>query len=306
MGIFKYVDIREDANGRRYEVMLVGKLIVHVVVAVFLIIALTSFAQPLTIVRAGHVGVKDHFGTVADEELSPGLHLKHPFTKVVQMSVRTHDYTMSIASGEGKRQGDDSIDVLTSEGLSVPLDLSVFYRLIPSGASDVYDKLGLDYEETILRSSIRSAIRSATVDFSSVHMYSARRDELVLAITDQLVELCGPRHVEVENVLIRNVKLPKDLGLAIEDKLVKQQEAEAMPFVLATARRESTRKSIEAGGIAVAQGIIDNSLTPEYLRWYSLEMMGKLANSPNTTIIFSPVDQNGMPVMNLDLLRMSE
>jgi len=178
--------------------------------------------------------------------------------------------------------------------------------LIPSGASDVYDKLGLDYEETILRSSIRSAIRSAAVDFSSVDMYSARRNELVLAITDELVALCRPRHVEVENVLIRNVKLPKDLGLAIETKLVKQQEAEAMPFVLETARRESTRKQIEAGGIAVAQGIIDNSLTPEYLRWYSLEMMQKLAQSPNTTIIFSPVDQNGMPVMNLDLLRMSE
>ena len=78
----------------------VKKIVISVVAAVLL---LWLFFASVVIVDAGETGVYSLFGKVKDEELSSGFHLVIPLAKVTIMSIRTEEYTMSIAQGEGKK-----------------------------------------------------------------------------------------------------------------------------------------------------------------------------------------------------------
>ena len=97
---------------------LVGLFLLFVVLP----IVFFSFVE---IIPAGEVGVVyDVIDGVKDYELKEGLSFKLPWQFVERYSIRTQEYTMSIATGEGEKTGDDSIDGLTSEGLNV-----YFYKL---------------------------------------------------------------------------------------------------------------------------------------------------------------------------------
>ena len=112
-----------------------------------------------------------------------------------------------------------------------------------------------------------------------------------------MVESLAERGFIVENVLIRGIKLPPTLTNAIEDKLKADQEAQRMEFVLEKSKLEADQKRIEAVGIKDANKIIAEGLTASYIRWYRIEMLKELVNSPNNTIIIIPEDLKSVPMI---------
>ncbi len=269
---------------------------VAIVVALILMIG----GRCLTVVPAGHVGVHDLFGKVSDQEIPAGLHLKHPFANVAQMSVKTQDYTMSFEAGEGKVKGrSDAISALTREGLEVALDVTMLYHLDPDKASEVYKTIGLNYSEVVVRPKVREAIRSSTAAYDAKDIYSEKRQELQKAIEDDLALALAERGIIVEKVLLRHVGLPAMIATAIQQKLQAEQNTQAMKFVLEKEHKEAERRTIEAGGIASAQKVIAQSLTPEYLQWRYVTTLEKLAGSENTTFVITPFDQKLVPMLPL-------
>ena len=93
------------------------------------LILLLVLYQSIIVIGAGETGVVSLFGKVRDEELRSGIHLVNPLVRVQTMSIRTEQYTMTVASGEGQISGDDSIKSLTKEGLDVNIDFTALYRL---------------------------------------------------------------------------------------------------------------------------------------------------------------------------------
>ncbi len=232
-----------------------------------IIIGLVILSRAIVVVPAGHTGVVDVFGKVRERELSSGLHLVNPLARIIMMSIRTEEYTMSVAHGEGRRKGADAIRALTNEGLAVDLDITVFYRLDSARASDVYRDLNIDYAEKIIRPEIRSAIREVIAQYDAKAVYSDKREEIAQAIVQRLRESITPRGIIVEQVLLRNVTLPKNLADSIQQKLQAEQESQRYDFLLEKERKEAERKRIEAQGQRDAQKIINESLTPRYLEY---------------------------------------
>lgn len=95
--------------------------------------AILLFIAAIAIVPPGHVGVPVVFGRVSDAALYEGLHLVNPLATVERFSVRTETYSMNSSAGEGGRS-DDSIYVLSSDGVAMPMDVSVAYRLVDADA----------------------------------------------------------------------------------------------------------------------------------------------------------------------------
>lgn len=300
--IFGLIGLIGVAIGGIFYKILENKPTVRNIGLVVLVLLVFLLGFSWAVVPAGYTGVYHLFGKVADKELSSGFHLKNPLAAVTQMSIRTEEYTMSIAPQEGQKKGVDSIDALTKEGLKVIMDMTVLYHLNEESASDVYKELGTNYVEKIIRPQIRSGIRETVALYSAKDIYSDKRQEVENKIFDTLASSISPRGIVIEKVLLRNVILPEKLVNSIEEKLAAEQEAQKMDFVLEKEKKEAERKAIEAKGIKVAQETIQKTLTPEYLRWYSIEMMKGLVNSPNTTFLFVPIDQNGIPIVNLPIL----
>jgi len=266
-----------------------SKASVTIVVGVILLIIVV---RSVVIIPAGAVGVFTLFGKVQDTELQSGFNIINPLGEVTKLSIRTEEYTMSIATAEGNIKGDDSIAALTNEGLEVKLDMTILYHLNQDEASEVYRMVGLNFVEKVIRPSIRSIIREEVSRLSAKEIYSVKREELSADITTNLEATLADRGIVLEDVLLRNVELPIKLAQSIQEKLTAEQESERYDFVLDKEKKEADRKRIEAAGQRDSQSIISESLSPAYLQFLYIE---SLKDREGT--MYVPVSpDNGLPL----------
>ena len=268
--------------------------------AAIVLAALLLFSSTLTVISPGQVGVQVLFGALANEVLEEGLHLVNPLARVEKLSVRTETYPMNAS-------GDDSISVMSSDGVVMPMDISIVYRLAAADAPWVYRTVGRDYVATLLRPAARSAIPEAVSKYTFQNAYSNKREELV----EKMRQILSARirtalsqrggfsgaGVVVQDVYLRKIQLPANLKDAIEQKMRSEQEAERMSFVLQREEREAERKRIEARGIRDFQSIVTEGISDKLLQWKGIEATETLAKSPNTKMVIVGSGKGGLPVI---------
>lgn len=67
--------------------------------------------------------------------------------------------------------------------------------------------------------------------------------------------------------------------------------------LVAVENQKASIRVAEAEGIAEAQGIINQSLTPLYLQHEAIQAQLAMAGSPNHTIIYIPIGNEGIPLV---------
>ncbi|MDA0525269.1 prohibitin family protein [Methanococcoides alaskense] len=242
------------------------------IVLVILLIFSAVFGSIFVSIGAGQVGVKfSQFGGVMDDELGEGLHIVPPWVSVTKYSVRSEMYTMSAKAAEGEVVGDDQINALTIEGLTLGLDISVRYRLVADDASVVHSKLGTAYAQKIIRPTIKSVIREVVSGQTAMAIYGEQRDLVATEMQLEMEKALVADGIIVEEVLLRNVQLPTKIADAIESKLQADQDAQRMIFVKQKEQLEAERRIIEANGIANAT-IVEATGEAEALRLVNQEL----------------------------------
>src|SRR5882672_10636675 len=162
-------------------------------IAAFLLIILLF--SSVTRVGTGRVGVLTLFGKVqTDQTLGEGIHLINPLKTNNELSVQTQTLK-------------ESASVPSSEGLMMSLDTSLIYHLNPDRASDVFQKIGSDYENVVVEPTLRSAIREATASHTANALYTGEREMVAKQIYDQVSTELNKRGLTVENVLLRDIQL---------------------------------------------------------------------------------------------------
>ena len=236
-------------------------------------------------IDAGYTGVKKLFGKVQDDVLSSGLHFINPLVEVMEMDIKTQNYTMSGLHDESVATADDAIRVLTADGLEVTIDLTVLYRLLPTDAPKIVRETGVDYRDKIVRPLTRTKIRDNAVYYDAVALNSTKRDEYQERIFTTIDADFKLRGLVLEQLLVRNITLPQSVKTTIEQKISAEQEAQKMQFVLQKETQEAERKRVEAQGIADYQRIINTGLTDKQLQYESIKAQLEIAKSPNSKII---------------------
>jgi prohibitin 1 len=256
---------------------IVGAAVIALLFVIFLFAAVAR-------VPAGHVGVLTLFGRVTGEVLPEGMHLVNPFKENNVLSIRTQEIK-------------ESATVPSSEGLVMALDTSLLFHLNPERAADVYQRIGPNYQSTIVEPSLRAAIREATASHSANALYTGERERVAQQIYSQLSADMAKRGVAVENVLLRDVQLPATLKASIELKQQAEQESLAMSFRLQKEKQEAERKRIEAAGVRDFQQIVSQGISPALLEWKGIEATESLAKSQNTKIVVVGNPKNGLPLI---------
>ena len=219
---------------------------------------------------------------------------------------------MSATGAEGAVQGDDSIQALSADGLLMPLDITIAYRLVGGDAPLVYRNIGADYVDKIIRPASRTAVREAIAGFTAQEAYSTKREALPQTMHDLLTarmgallkqreDFKGATGFIVDQVMLRKIQLPDKVKNAIEAKLEAAQQSEQMQFVLEKERQEAERKRIEAKGVSDFQTIVSQSINANLLQWKGIEATETLAKSPNAKVVVIGAGRNGLPViLNMD------
>lgn len=249
------------------------------------VVAIGFLLSAVRIINPGNVGVQVLFGKVQDKVLYEGLNVINPLMQVEEFSIRTQNYTMSSTFEEGQQMGDDGVRILSKDGLEVNIDLTILYKINPTKAPQIFRTLGPNFESIIIRPVTRTGIRNSASEYEAVELFAEKREEFEESIRQAIQDTLTSRGFNLDQILVRKIDLPTSVKESIERKITAIQEAQRMEFVLQKEQSEAERKRVEARGIADAQKIVNEGLSPKLLEFERIKMQKALAESPNSKII---------------------
>lgn len=255
----------------------------------FLAILLFSILSNTTFltIQPGKKGVEfKRFGGGLDKDniYDQGFHVIMPWNKVFIYDVRTNE-------------GFETMDVLSKNGLNIAVELSYRYSPMPDKIGYLHDEIGPEYVKRILMPEIRSATREVIGQYLPEELYSTKREAIQDEIFKQTANAIGPKHLIIDAVLIRSVKLPEKLEEAIEQKLKEEQLSLQYEYKLDRERQEAERRIIEAQAKADANRILNASLTDKILQDKGIEATLELSKSPNTKTVIVGGGDGGLPLI---------
>ncbi|MDA0985867.1 MAG: prohibitin family protein [Bacteroidetes bacterium] len=225
-------------------------------------------------------------GVVTDEPpLGEGFHVIAPWNKVNIYNVKQQEVF------ESKMQ------VLSSNGLEISLDISVLYQPKISELGLLHKTKGENYLNIIIIPQIRAVARSIVGRYTPEQLYSTKRDAIQNEIFEETRKAVEEQYVQLNAVLVRDVTLPIAIREAIERKLNQEQEALEYEFRIEKAKQEAERQRIDAEGKATANRILSASLTDKILQEKGIEATIKLSESPNAKVIVIGSGDKGLPII---------
>ena len=241
----------------------------------------------LAAIDDGQVGVKANFGHIEDQPLGAGWHWYLPVTTWIE--------TWDIKTQEMK----ETAMVPSSEGLISQLDVSVIYNIPSDQAVRVRKTIGDNYSQTILEPYIREAIRNIVSGYAVKALFSdAGRKEIGENILAFLKNKLEPRGIMVQDVLLRDVRLPPTFAQSIESKLRAEQESLQKEFELTKAKKDAEIEVARATGVAKSNEIIAASISDNYLRYKWIEGLQK----NQMVVVYVPTEAN-LPIMEAGRLK---
>lgn len=238
-------------------------------------------------IPAGHAGVVfRHFfgGTQTEEVRDEGLQLIFPWDTLTIYDVRLH-------------QVSHSFSVISREGLEIGVTLSVRYRPKLALLGVLHQEVGPDYVEKIVLPEIQALVRITFGEFTPEEMYTTKRTLIEQTLLSAVTQI-GDRYLVLDDLLVKEIRLPVALQKSIEAKLVDQQSSLAMEFRIARERLEAERKVIEAGGVEKFNRTVAPTLTSDLLRYRGIEATLKLAESTNAkVVVVGGAGSQGLPLI---------
>jgi regulator of protease activity HflC (stomatin/prohibitin superfamily) len=240
-----------------------------------------------TTVQSGEAAVKYSVfgGTNLETTVGEGLQVHAPWVDIIRYDVRVQEQL-------------EDITALSSNGLSIGMDVSVRWKPDAETLPQLHTTYGTEYYRKLVQPELRSAAREVVGLFTPEELYSSKRDELQTEMIERVRQGVETEYVGIEAVLIRDVRLPQQIQSAIENKLQEEQEAQRYEFTLQKEKLEAERKQIEAEGEAEYQRIITESLSPSFLQFKGIEATRELAQSSNSkVVVVGNSESGGLPLI---------
>ncbi|MCF6307283.1 MAG: prohibitin family protein [Flavobacteriaceae bacterium] len=256
-----------------------------IIVMVLLIIVIAKSAVTIGAGQAGVLFKTFGEGVVADKPpLSEGFHIIAPWNKVYLYEVRQQEVS-------------EKMQVLSSNGLEIGLDATAWFQPTHLTLGKLHQEKGMDYVDRVLKPALRSAARSVVGRYTPEQLYSSKRDAIQIEIFEETKKIVDDQHIQLNEILIRDVTLPATIKDAIERKLKQEQESLEYEFRLVTAQKEAQKVIIDAKGKAEANRILSASLTDKILQDKGIEATIKLSQSPNSKVIVIGSGDSGLPLI---------
>lgn len=251
-----------------------------------------SIASLIAIVPANHAGVEVLFGKPT-RVFGEGLNFKNPLARVVEIPGLQQESTYSNTVGEGERGGPDAVVAQTTDNLDVDVDASVLWSLnlegtAPIGTYREYRTIE-QVRAVLLRPVSRDAIRVCLARFNFEEARTIGREQIGDCSAQAIADTVFP-FVIVRDVQIRDMSASPEVMAAVDRKAAAEQAAREAEFRRdqAAIDAETARIAAEgvanaeierARGIAEANRLVNESLTPTLLEYRKVEFLSQGNNT---------------------------
>lgn len=207
--------------------------IVIIIGALALLVFSSSYVVP-----PGHRGVLITLGKVSPVFSPEGLGFKLPFiTSVVNVSIKQTTRTVSA-------------DCYSSDLQQIKAELRVLYRVPETSIVKIFQDYSGDAFDSLIYPRVSEALKEVTA-LQSAEQIVKKREEIKTKALISAKAKVGEMLI-IEDLVIQDVSLSKELETAIESKMVQEQEAAKAKFTQQKAEIEANTAIIKAKGEAEA------------------------------------------------------
>lgn len=234
----------------------IAKLVGVAILIFVLVIAASSSSY---VVQPGFRGVEVTLGKVSPVFKPEGFGFKTPFiTTIVPVTIRqqTRDVTAACYSSDLQQ---------------VKTELRVLYRVPEASIVQIYQGYAGDPFDSLIAPRVQEALKEVTAMQSAEQIVKSREEIKTKALAATRTKI-GSLLV-VEDIVIQNIDLSKELETAIEAKMVQEQEAAKAKFTQQKAQIEADTAVIKAKGDAESIKIRGEALklTPAFIELQIVE-----------------------------------
>jgi prohibitin 2 len=227
--------------------------------AVLVFILVVIGAACTYVVEPGTRGIKVTLGKAASDFLPEGFGFKTPFiTRIVPVSIKQRTVPLTA-------------ECFSSDLQQVLVDVRVLYRAPEESVVQIYKQYAGDPFDSLIAPRVQEALKEVTA-LQTAEQIVKNREEIKQKAIATARQKIGAM-LSVEDIVIRNIDLSRELEAAIEAKMVAEQEAAKARFVQMQTQVEADTVVIRARGEAEAIRIRGEAmkLNPAFLRLQIVE-----------------------------------
>jgi regulator of protease activity HflC (stomatin/prohibitin superfamily) len=236
-----------------------------------------------------------------------GLHVIWPWDKLYIYSLRLQSSTQTY-------------NAISKDGVNVTAQINVRFQLLHNYVAVLHKFIGPQYLSSVVEPEIGSRAREVIAQYTAQEVYTSRegiqgriRAEAQKSLSTHLnslvqpeaMEQPDPKHyndflqnsIQLLDALVLGIELPAEIVAAINRQTQQYYEIQEYKYRVEREAQESTRKQIEANGIAAFQRTVSEGISDSYLRWRGIEATLALAQSRNSKIVIIGGGKDGLPII---------
>jgi len=228
-------------------------------VAILIFVAIIFSSTATFVVQPGYRGVEVTLGKVSPVFKPEGFGFKPPFvTHIVPVSIRQQ--TRELLA-----------DCYSSDLQQVKTELRILYRIPEASVVKIFQAYVGDPFDSLIAPRVHEALKEVTA-LQSAEQIVKKREEIktktLIASQQKLGDI-----LVIEDIVIQNIELTRELENAIEAKMVQEQEAAKARFTQQKAQIEADTAVIRAKGEAESIRIRGEALklTPAFIELQIVE-----------------------------------
>lgn len=253
-----------------------GKVFLLGIVGLIIVCILCAGLMSCRIVDTGYVGIHTRLGKAIGVK-DAGLNFVVPFIddlKKMEIREQTIQNTYSVSSKDMQ---------------TITMALNVQFSIGEDPLS-IYEKFGLQYNERLIHPRISESLNAVSARYT-IEEFITKRNDMAKELLNEVLDDVSPYKVSVSSCSIIEHDFSDEFDRAIESKLVASQNALTAQNNLERVKYEAEAEIVKAKGIADANKLMQQSLTPLLIQRMAIEKWnGQL---PNVT------GDGSIPMINL-------
>lgn len=207
-------------------------------ILVFIVVGIVAASQATYVVEPGYRGVQVTLGKVSAQPLGEGFGTKTPFVShIVPVLVRQQTRQLKA-------------ECYSSDLQQVTVELRILYRIPEGQVVKIYQDYAGDPFDSLIAPRVQEALKEVTA-LQSAEQVVKKREEIKSRALAGAKQKVG-EVLFVEDIVLENITLSKELEAAIESKMVQEQEAAKARFTQQKSQIEADTAIIKAKGEAEA------------------------------------------------------
>ena len=215
-------------------------------VAILIFVVVIMAAAGTYVVHPGYRGVEVTMGKVSVAFKPEGFGLKTPFiTGIYPVSIR-------------QQTAEDKAECYSSDLQQVVVDLRVLFRIPEASVVKLFQGYEGEVFESLVAPRVQEALKEVTA-LQSAEQIVKNREQIKTRALELARQKVGTLLV-IEDIVIQNIALTKELEHAIEQKMVQEQEASKAKYFQQRAQIDADTSVIKAKGEAESIAIRGQAL----------------------------------------------